>query len=184
LIRGQAWAILGFTQTYIWTKNPVFLHAATSLADYFISRLASYDHACPYVPLWDFDAPISTNPGGLPPRDTSAGMIAANGLLLLQQILSNQGEGTRYLSAAIRIAKEIIKLSLSDDKATFLEPTSGATGDSRQLIASEGVFDAILMNATACNHEGAFLRYYDHGLVYADYYFLEFGNKLMRMGFI
>ena len=176
--RGQAWAILGFTQTYMWTRDAAFLAAAVDLANYFLARLAESDashaHACPYVPVWDFDAPVPAT--GIPLRDTSAAMIAANGLLLLHQAL--QGKSA-YLAAALRIARETIALSVQTaDTATF-----SVGGDGRVNVGS-GAWDGILMNATANNNENALVRYSDHGLVYADYYFLEFGNKLMRMGLV
>ncbi|KAL5318277.1 hypothetical protein ACEPPN_013336 [Leptodophora sp. 'Broadleaf-Isolate-01'] len=178
--RGQAWGILGYSQTYMWTRDPVFLHAATELANYFLARLEAFTCNCPYVPLWDFDAPVPLNQGELPLRDTSAGMIAANGLLLLHQVLRGQGEGSRYLAAAMRIATETIELSLSEDKASFAPMADGKDS----LSVPGGSFDAILRNATACRNEDSLRQYWDHGLVYADYYFLEFGNKLIRMGLV
>ena len=72
--RGQAWAILGFTQTYIWTSDPTFLVIAMSLANFFVQRLSRATHDHGFVPPWDFDAP--REPGGDILRDTSAGMIA------------------------------------------------------------------------------------------------------------
>jgi hypothetical protein len=171
--RGHAWGMLGFTQTYIWTKDPTFLQAAINLSNYFLARLSKYQHSHRYVPVWDFDAPVP--PNTLPLRDTSAGMIAANGLVLLHQTL--QGKSP-YLAAALRIVKETIDLSLSPDKAKF------SVGDDGEVDVADGTWDGILMNATANNNENAVVRYWDHGLVYADYYFLEFGNKLMRMGLV
>ena len=164
----------------MWTRDPVFLHAATELANYFLARLEASTCDHPYVPLWDFDAPVPLNAGELPLRDTSAGMIAANGLLLLHQVLRGQGEGARYLAAALRIATETIELSLSEDKASFA-PLGEETPE---LAVPQGSFDAILRNATACRNEHSLRQYWDHGLVYADYYFLEFGNKLIRMGLV
>lgn len=169
--RGQAWAILGFTQSYVWTKQSTFLQAAIDLSGYFLERISSATHTHPFVPVWDFDAPPETPPL----RDTSAGMIAANGLVLLHQILNNNSP---YLASVLRIAKETIDLSLSSDKARFSIGGDGA------VAVEKGTWDAILMNATANNNENAVVRYSDHGLVYADYYFLEFGNKLMRMGLV
>lgn len=125
------------------------------------------------MPLWDFDAPNETLL-----RDSSAGMIAANGLLVLYQALHGRGESNRFLSATIRIAKETIDLSLSQEKGSFL-PDEGDT-----IVAVSGGFDAILRNATACRNEHSLRQHYDHGLVYADYYFLEFGNQLLRMGML
>ena len=180
--RGQAWGILGFTQTYIWTKDPLFLETSISLANYFLSQLESRTHKCPYVPLWDFDAPIHES--RVPLRDTSAGMLAANGLLLLAQIHLGEGDGPRFLSAALRIAKETIELSLSEEKASFLPQEALVERTADDLVSAERSFDAILKNATACYNEDSLRRYWDHGLVYADYYFLEFGNKLIRMGLL
>jgi hypothetical protein len=120
----------------------------------------------------------------VPLRDTSAGMIAANGLLLLSQIHLGKGEGPRFLSAAVRIAKETIELSLSEEKASFLPQEALVNGTAESMVSPEGSFDAILKNATANYNEDALRRYWDHGLVYADYYFLEFGNKLIRIGLL
>jgi hypothetical protein len=39
-----------------------------------------------------------------------------------------------------------------------------------------------LKNGTANNNVGANRRYWNHGLVYGDYYLLQFGNRLLRMG--
>jgi hypothetical protein len=117
------------------------------------------------VPLPGQEAPL---------RDTSAGVIAANGMLLLSQILRGQGkDGGKFLDAALRIVKETIELSLDRNSESLSEETGSAAR-----------FDAILGNATANANQDALKRYWDHGLVYADYYFLEFGNKLMRMGLV
>lgn len=89
-------------------------------------------------------------------------MIAANGLALLHQILNNNSP---YMAAALRIASETIDLSLSSDKASFSVAKDGKVG------VEEGSWDGILMNATANNNENAVARYFDGGLVYADYYF-------------
>ncbi|KAJ7846304.1 Six-hairpin glycosidase-like protein, partial [Mycena leptocephala] len=44
-----------------------------------------------------------------------------------------------------------------------------------------GGWETILQHATINNYEYAPRRWADHGLVYADYYFLEFGNRLLEM---
>ncbi|PLB46267.1 Six-hairpin glycosidase [Aspergillus steynii IBT 23096] len=154
--RGQAWSILGYAQTYQWTKDPVFLDTAKGLADYFIGRLDESSHIHPYVPLWDFDAPVTA--GKLPPRDTSAGLVAANGLLLLHQILEGDSP---YLERALRIVAETVDLSTA--------PPS---------------WESIFMNATISNNEFSSDRSNNTGLVYADFYFLEFGNRLLQMGLV
>jgi glycine/D-amino acid oxidase-like deaminating enzyme len=45
-----------------------------------------------------------------------------------------------------------------------------------------GGHDTILLHAAINNYEFAPRRWADHGLVYADYYFILFGNKLLEMG--
>jgi hypothetical protein len=176
LFRGQAWGILGFTQTYIWTKDPTFLDAAIALSTFFLSQLSSSTVHHPYVPIWDFDAPTPEGSEAL--RDTSAGMIAANGFLLLHQILHNNSP---YLDAVLRITKDTLDYCLASETANFELDKEGKISVPN---ASEGQWDAILMHATANNNGDALHRYSDHGLVYADYYFLELGNKLLRMGLV
>lgn len=171
--RGQAWGILGFTQTYIWTKDPIFLQAARHLSDYFLRRLLEEPCEHSYVPLWDFDAPMDGETE--PPRDTSAGMIAANALLLFHQAM---GTGSVYLQNALRIAEDTLAHSLSPQTASLYLNCNG------EILALGSKYDSILVNSTANNNGSALMRYSDHGLVYADYYFLEFGNRLMRMGLV
>lgn len=194
--RGQAWAITGFAQTYHWTKEKDFLETSCRLADYFLYRLETspscverpvINHsngtngqpkrAGRYVPLWDFDAPIENAKSPL--RDSSAGAIAANGMLLLSQSLAGVDVelAERYRSAAIRIVTDTIEYSLGG-KARLAKNQSLKVED----VSSGQRFDAILMNATANHNAQDYHRYSDHGLVYGDYYLLEFGNQLLRMG--
>ncbi|SPO04654.1 related to glucuronyl hydrolase [Cephalotrichum gorgonifer] len=200
--RGQAWAILGYAQTYNWTKDPLFLEVACGVAEYFLYRLETapacmdisvVDEATGStkivgrnVPLWDFDAPCD-NPANLPPRDTSAGGIAANGMLLLFQALSSRGDyplAKRFLEASIRIVQDTFDLSLADERARL----STGPGEEGTLQVEDVVpgktFDSVLKNGTANNNEHARRRLADHGLVYGDYYLVEYGNRLMQMGIV
>lgn len=193
--RGQAWGILGYAQTYMWTKDREFLDVSAGLAEYFIYRLEN-SPACVespvagsagrtkgrYVPLWDFDAPIEDE--AAPLRDSSAGVIAANGMLVLSQALIGQGErelSARYLQMATTIIRDTLDFSLAQEK-------SKVAVENNDVVAVDAVpgqrFDAILKNATANHNARDHKRYWDHGLVYGDYYLLEFGNRLLRMGLI
>lgn len=195
--RGQAWAIMGFAQTYLWTREPAFLETAVGCANMFLSRLDAFrhHHHHPFVPVWDFDAPQPDPAESL--RDTSAGVIAANGMVLIHQALQSQSDeshhrpvagcGHDFLDAALLIVQDTLDLSLDREPASLSPPDHPATAAAAaaaplhaQIVSSS--FDAILRNATANNNEHAIKRYWDHGLVYADYYLLEFGNKLCRMG--
>lgn len=201
--RGQAWGIYGYTQTYNWTKDKDFLSVACGMADYFLWRLEtapacverhifgsrSSNHNATtgrYVPLWDFDAPIEDEANPL--RDSSAGVIAANGMLLLSQSMAALGDeilAERYRTAAIRIVSDTLEYSISNEKARFADQ-GGKSAEKIQVedaVAGQR-FDAILKNATANHNAQDHDRYSDHGLVYADYYLLEFGNQLLRMGLL
>lgn len=161
--RGQAWGVTGFAQCYRRTKDKRFLETSIGLADYFITRLPEDS-----VPHWDFDAPQPA------PRDTSAGLIAAYGMLLIHEALE---EDTYYLAAALRIVSGVLRTSMSSE-ARFVKSSSGAED------VDLGGCDTILLHATINNYEFAPRRWADHGLVYADYYFLLIGNKLLDMGIL
>lgn len=196
--RGQAWGILGYAQTFQWTGHKEFLTAACGLAEYFLLRLekspscvekimepedsnGSPSRACGrFVPLWDWDAPIDE---ANPLRDSSAGAIAANGMLVLAQTLLSRGEytqGRRYLDAAILLVEDALSFSLAEKASITVRDGQASVENVKQGVT----FDAILKNATANYNALDHRRYWDHGLVYGDYYLIEFGNRLLRMGFV
>ncbi|KAJ7844981.1 Six-hairpin glycosidase-like protein [Mycena leptocephala] len=153
--RGQAWGIHGFANAALRTGRADFLATAIRLADYFISRLPEDG-----VPHWDFDCPRPTF------RDSSAAACAACGLLMIHRALCAAhpipgGADPGYFEAAVRLMRATIDMS----------PVDLGPGD----------WETILQHATINNYEYAPRRWADHGLVYADYYFLEFGNRLLEM---
>ncbi|KAM3520091.1 hypothetical protein NHJ13051_007086 [Beauveria bassiana] len=206
--RGQAWAILGFAQTHAWTRDAAFLRTACGLADYFLLRLQAAP-ACTeqevrpgvragrLVPLWDFDAPVDE---ANPLRDASAAVIAANGMLLIAQAVAAEGDAAlfeKYHGAALAIMSDTIALCYAADRVELVgqqqqqeeeeEEEGGAETVSvvaRRAPDSEAEsFECILRCSTANNNESWTDRYADHGLVYADYYLLEFGNRLLQFGY-
>ncbi|KAJ5692989.1 Six-hairpin glycosidase-like protein [Penicillium macrosclerotiorum] len=193
--RGQAWAILGYAQTFSWTKQEVFLQTAMGLADYFIYRMELSPKVIEasghgrYVPLWDFDAPITfTTVKGIqtPLRDVSAGLIAANGMIILYGQLLSLGRpecARRYLEYALAIANDTIALAYNREQVCLSFDKKSETIRVVSSGESEGrLFDSILERSTANFNEDHADRHWDHGLVYADYYFLELGNRLLDMG--
>ncbi|KAK5171486.1 uncharacterized protein LTR77_004631 [Saxophila tyrrhenica] len=162
--RGQAWALAGYAQTYGWTRDTQFLDLSCRLADHFLSQLPEDS-----VPYWDFHAP---RPG---PRDTSAAMIAVYGMLLLHQHL--QGSTDRFLHAALEVLQGVLTTSMAPE-AEFQ-----GLGSDGLATANRGE-ETVLLHATINNYEFAPRRWADHGLVYADYYFLLVGNELLRMGLV
>ncbi|UPK92483.1 hypothetical protein LCI18_003418 [Fusarium solani-melongenae] len=192
--RGQAWGIMGYAQTYLWTTDIEFLETSIAMAEYFIMRLemspSVVEISVPgenrkrgrYVPLWDFDAPILDESNPL--RDSSAGVIAANGMLILSQALAGLRrfeESKRFQDMAITIIKDTLDFSLSQQKTKTVY-ADGAVSTEEAEAGSR--FDAILRNATANYNAKDHKRYWDHGLVYGDYYLIEFGNRLLRMGLL
>jgi len=91
-----------------------------------------------------------------PPRlwDTSAAMIACSGMLLLYQL-----DGvTDHLSTVFKIIRTCLRKARNGSEA-----------------------DTILAHATVNNNEHANEPIRDTGLVYADYFFLEVGNRLLEI---
>ncbi|KAL4938379.1 hypothetical protein BDV06DRAFT_215151 [Aspergillus oleicola] len=197
--RGQAWGIMGFAQTYGWTGEEEFLTTARELADYFLAKLPRHS-----VPYWDFDAEVTSDC----PRDTSAGMVACCGLVLLYKALREREEevARHYLESALRVLKGTVEGFMTTQGVRFAVkeggelPTYPADEKERQpgalVIEAKGVMngvnganvvkcpETILDGATVCNYEFASRRWADHGLVYADYYFLLLGNMLLEMGLV
>lgn len=178
--RGQSWAITGFAQTYSWTRDKAFLTTARECADYFLAHLPSNG-----VPYWDFSAPVTQDT----PTDTSAAVIACYGMLLLHEALTALGEQSPYLKGAMHILMSICATQMSPpvhfttSNISVPSVEHGVSSESGPLEVDTGSgAETILAGATINNYEFAPRRWANHGLVYADYYFLLIGNKLLDMG--
>ncbi len=101
--RGQAWAIYGFTLSYLHTEDPRFLACAVRAADYFLAHIP----ASGLIPV-DF-----AQGADCPFEDDSAAAIAASGLL---ELAGAAGE-RRYRDAAERLLTALSekRLDLSPD---------------------------------------------------------------------
>ncbi|KAI0611341.1 Tymo-45kd-70kd multi-domain protein [Pyrenophora tritici-repentis] len=128
--RGQAWAILGFAQTYTWTKDVKFLATAINCANYFVRRLTEGEGKWHHhlVPVWDFDA--EQEDIREPLRDVSAGVIAANGLVIIYLALlalpsataAELSDGTDFLELAVGTVGQTLEMSYDADFASFKAP--------------------------------------------------------------
>ncbi|KAF9784834.1 hypothetical protein IL306_007002 [Fusarium sp. DS 682] len=179
--RGQAWAIAGFAKSYGWSGESSFLNTAKNCADYFLKRLPDT-----HIPPWDFDAQESAGTTVQPP-DTSAAMVAAYGMLLIHQSLQNRSEPSPYLDHALRIVNAVCERHLNPAAGQKQQMGTIPTVENGRVALVKGVesvvgdVDTILNGATINNFEFAPRRWADHGLVYADYFFVLFGNKLLEM---
>ncbi len=92
--RGQAWALYGFTLSYLHTGKQEYLDTAKRVAHYFISQITD-----DWVPRCDFRQPADPDI-----RDNAAGNIAASGLLELARMVP-ECEGRFYYEAALKILR-------------------------------------------------------------------------------
>ena len=138
--RGQAWGIYGFTMTYRETKDARFLETAQNLANYFINNLPE-----DYIPYWDFNAPNIPDEE----KDSSAGAIAASGLLELSKLSLDLELKKKYREIALNMLK-----SLSSSE--YL-----SKGTNNRAILLHGVGGRPMNNEV------------DVSLIYGDYYFIE-----------
>jgi unsaturated chondroitin disaccharide hydrolase len=141
--RGQSWGLYGFTLAYRYTKNPDFLATAEKIADKFLAALPAE-----MVPPWDFHVPEPASA----PRDSSAGAIAASGLLELANLSPNHG--TRYFESACQLLQALRK-------------HCGTANHNDQ--------DGLLLHATGHHPNG---RNIDVSLTYGDFYYFEALCKL------
>ncbi|KAF1929218.1 glycoside hydrolase family 88 protein [Didymella exigua CBS 183.55] len=178
--RGQSWAIAGFAETYTWTRDTEFLGVACQCADYFMSRLSA-----PGIVPWDFDAPVAEDASQ--PPDVSAAMVAAYGMLLIHQALTALGRSSQYLQDALTIIRSACIHHINPPASLVARDEVVETVECGKTVQTSldvdmGKGDTILKGATINNYEFAPRKWADHGLVYADYFFLLVGNKLLEMG--
>lgn len=106
--RGQAWAIYGFTLSYRFTGEPVFLEKALEVSRYFLEHLPPDRVAC-----WDLIFSDDSEP-----RDSSAAAIAASGMLELAVVLEGeerQREADFFRKEALAILRALIEGYASSD---------------------------------------------------------------------
>lgn len=152
--RGQAWALYGFSLSYLHTGDEKYLTTARKCASYFISRIPQSG----LIPV-DFCQPETC-----PWEDSTAAAIAASGLLLLSRILSGREElpggyrnpyrieeGREDAASAEAAAVRMLKV-LSEKRCSF--------GSDR---------DELLEKCTAAYHD----QNHEFPIIYGDYYFIE-----------
>jgi unsaturated chondroitin disaccharide hydrolase len=151
--RGQAWGLYGFAISAAHTKDEPeykeYLSASKRIAHYFVSSAASYG----YIPPIDFRAPKEPAL-----KDSSAGAIAACGLLQLADLLGKE-EQDFYIGAATQMLKA-------------LEETCCDWNPERDSIVQEG---ACAYHCKSDEHRVP--------LIYADYFFIEAVHRLRHPEF-
>ncbi|MBS4210837.1 glycoside hydrolase family 88 protein [Bacillus sp. FJAT-50079] len=148
--RGSAWTIYGLTNCYLHSKEARYLEGAKKAANFFLENLPEDS-----VPHWDF----FVEKNGETPRDSSAGAIAACGLIELAKVLPDIDRKV-YFDAAVRILQS-------------LDKNYGAWNDPNE----EGLIKKGTSNVNDDTHV-------NRPLIYGDYFFVEGiaklkGSKLM-----
>jgi unsaturated chondroitin disaccharide hydrolase len=94
--RGLAWSLYGYSKCYGLTGDPEWLAVAERNADYWLSHLPPDK-----VPYWDFDADLAQPAPWGAQKETSAGAIAASGLLDLATQTKSSHKAVAYRQTAI-----------------------------------------------------------------------------------
>jgi unsaturated chondroitin disaccharide hydrolase len=144
--RGQAWAIYGFANAAQWTVREEFVAASCRCADYFLARLPEYG-----VPPWDFDSPAQDV------LDSSAGAIAAAGLLVLASVHRDDAAAQHYQAAATKLLLVLI------------ERCSTLRRDNHQGLLTSGTWHLAVDFAV------------DEALIYGDYYYMQALTRLHEL---
>ena len=97
--RGQTWGIYGFANAYRRTGNHDYLKTSMGMADYFLKHLPD-----DLIPYWDLDLL-----GDDVLRDASAGAIAASGLFLLSELITDVDKKNKYREYAEKITQSLIE---------------------------------------------------------------------------
>lgn len=141
--RGQAWAVHGYALMYEYTQDAQMREAAIQVARYFIDHLPESS-----IPPWDFDVT-----GTSVPTDTSAGAIAAAGLLRLSEALGDDHVMARECREVA--ARMLIALSR------------------QPYLAVGSAHGAVLLGGSRAKDQ------YEQSLIYGDYYLLEACYRLL-----
>ncbi|MFK5971810.1 MAG: glycoside hydrolase family 88 protein [Flavobacteriaceae bacterium] len=113
--RGQAWAIYGFTMTYRYTKDSLYLAQAEATAAYYLEHKNLPEDGIPY---WDFKDPDIPNA----PRDVSASAIVASAFFELYAYTENK----KYVVYSQKVLKSLKseKYILENIEAPFILDSS------------------------------------------------------------
>lgn len=106
--RGLAWAMYGFTDTYLFTREPLFLETAERCAGFYLENTPDDG-----VPFWDYGAPNIPDE----PLDSSAAAIAAGAFWKLQAIEGTQRSAATYRKAALQILSTLTDDAFSNDSS-------------------------------------------------------------------
>lgn len=101
--RGLAWSLYGFSKVYRLTDDQAYLEVSERNAQCWLSHLPEDK-----VPFWDFDADLSQPPPQGAQKETSAGAIAASGLLDLATQTASPARAQKYRATALAMLDAMV----------------------------------------------------------------------------
>jgi unsaturated chondroitin disaccharide hydrolase len=101
--RGLAWSLYGYSKCYALTGQQEFLDTAERNARYWIDNLPADG-----VPYWDFHADVSQPPPWGAQKESSAGAIAASGLLDLSRLAKYTDSRQEYERTAMKVLDALV----------------------------------------------------------------------------
>lgn len=102
--RGLAWSLYGFSKVYALTGMDEFLEVSQRNAGYWLAHLPADK-----VPYWDFNADLSAPLPWGPQKETSAGAIAASGLLDLARQTRSPDQAAAYRQTALAMLDALVE---------------------------------------------------------------------------
>jgi unsaturated chondroitin disaccharide hydrolase len=102
--RGLAWSLYGYSKCYALTGNVEFLDVAERNAEYWVDHLPVDG-----VPYWDFHADVSQPPPWGAQKESSAGAIAASGLLDLARLSRDSAGRRKYEETALKMLDSLVQ---------------------------------------------------------------------------
>src|SRR5436190_5693898 len=101
--RGLAWSLYGYSKCYGLTGDAEHLEVAERNARYWIDHLPA-----DMVPYWDFDADLTQPPPWGAQKESSAGAIAASGLLDLARQTKSPERAREYEATALAMLDALV----------------------------------------------------------------------------
>lgn len=101
--RGLAWSLYGYSKVYGLTGWEEALAVSERNADFWLRHLPEDG-----VPYWDFDADLTAELPWGPQKDTSAGAIAASGLIDLATQTNDSRKAREYRQTAERMLDALV----------------------------------------------------------------------------
>ena len=102
--RGLAWSLYGYSKCYALTGEREFLDVAERNARYWIDHLPADG-----VPYWDFHADLAKPPPWGAQKESSAGAIAASGLLDLAKLVGDSSRAAEYEQSALKMLDALVQ---------------------------------------------------------------------------